>query len=190
MHQCGVIHYTNPKIVAGTLPIWENEVLLCQRAIEPRKGFWTLPAGFLENGETILEGAVRETRKKKAEVIDSHLYTIFSLPHISQIYVFFRSNLAERKFRVELNLSMSVFLASQKSPGRICFPCSEPNTSTFLSRPGYRGLSCSQRGYRIQTTPSQLDKSTGISKNCIHGLYPFQPGSLTINWLERKVLSG
>ena len=87
--QCGAIHYTNPKIVAGTLPIWGNQVLLCQRAIEPRKGFWTLPAGFLENGETILEGAIRETREEaEAEVLDPHLYTIFSLPHISQVYVF------------------------------------------------------------------------------------------------------
>ena len=122
--QCGAIHYTNPKIVAGTLPIWGNQVLLCQRAIEPRKGFWTLPAGFLENGETILEGAVRETREEaEAEVIDSHLYTIFSLPHISQIYVFFRSNLAERKYSGGTeSLDVDLFSESEIPWENLAFP--------------------------------------------------------------------
>ena len=159
MHKMRRIHYTNPKIVAGTLPIWGNQVLLCQRAIEPRKGFWTLPAGFLENGETILEGAVRETREEaEAEVIDSHLYTIFSLPHISQIYVFFRSNLAERKFSGGTeSLDVGLFSESEIPWENLAFPVVTQTLQAFLSRQGYRGLSCSQRGYRIQTTPSQLD---------------------------------
>src|SRR5215207_6102617 len=58
---CGVIHYQNPKLVVGALPEWEDRILLCRRAIEPRHGKWTLPAGFMENGETIAEGALRET---------------------------------------------------------------------------------------------------------------------------------
>ncbi len=58
---CGTVHYQNPKVVVGCLPEWDGQVLLCKRAIEPRHGLWTLPAGFLENGETILAGAVRET---------------------------------------------------------------------------------------------------------------------------------
>src|SRR6476620_7234449 len=58
---CGFIHYLNPKLVVGTLPVWEDRILLCKRAIEPRYGLWTLPAGFLENGETLANGALRET---------------------------------------------------------------------------------------------------------------------------------
>lgn len=98
---CGTIHYANPKVVAGCLPIWNNQVLLCKRAIEPRKGYWTLPAGFLENGETIEAGAHRETwEEAEAKVENSALYTVFSLPHISQIYVFYKADVVEGKYGV------------------------------------------------------------------------------------------
>ena len=76
---CGSIHYQNPKIVVGCLPEIGDQVLLCLRAIEPRRGLWTLPAGFLENGETLEEA--------NAHVAIGSLYTIISLPHISQIYM-------------------------------------------------------------------------------------------------------
>lgn len=91
---CGMVHYVNPKIVTGTLPVANGAVLLCRRAIEPRKGRWTLPAGFLELGETAPAGAARETLEEaNAEVAIDGLYTIFNLPHISQIYLFFRARL-------------------------------------------------------------------------------------------------
>lgn len=91
---CGVIHYQNPRIVTGTLPVWNDGVLLCRRAIEPRMGRWTLPAGFLEMGETAPDGAARETREEaNADVEIEGLYTVFNLPHISQIYLFFRARL-------------------------------------------------------------------------------------------------
>ena len=61
---CGSIHYLNPKMVVGTVPEWEGRLLLCRRAIEPRYGYWTLPAGFLESGETMEEGAYREAREE------------------------------------------------------------------------------------------------------------------------------
>ncbi|EMO60542.1 NUDIX domain protein [Leptospira borgpetersenii serovar Pomona str. 200901868] len=87
---CGTIHYQNPKIVVGSIPVWENRILLCKRAIEPRKGYWTLPAGFLENRETVEEGAVRETQEEaNAEIRIVGLQSIYSIPHISQIYMFF-----------------------------------------------------------------------------------------------------
>ena len=93
--ECHTIHYQNPRIIAGTLPIWQNQVLLCKRAIAPREGYWTLPAGFLENSETVAEGAARETQEEaNAQVSDLQLYTVFSLPHISQVYMFFRADLA------------------------------------------------------------------------------------------------
>ncbi|MFT5176615.1 MAG: NADH pyrophosphatase NudC (nudix superfamily), partial [Gammaproteobacteria bacterium] len=61
---CGLIHYSNPKIIAGCLPVWNEQVLLCKRAIEPRRGLWTLPAGFMENGETTQAAAQRETSEE------------------------------------------------------------------------------------------------------------------------------
>lgn len=99
--QCTTIHYVNPKIVAGCLPIWQDKVLLCRRAIEPRKGYWTLPAGFLENGETMEDGAHRETwEEAHAKVENSALYTLFSLPHISQIYSFYKADLINGEFGI------------------------------------------------------------------------------------------
>jgi len=101
-HVCGscqTIHYQNPKIVVGCLPWWEDQVLLCKRAIDPRHGFWTLPAGFLENGETTQEGAVRETLEEaNARVLINGFYTLVSLPHISQVYMFFRAQLTDLDF--------------------------------------------------------------------------------------------
>lgn len=96
---CGAIHYQNPKVVVGCLPEWEDRVLLCRRAIEPRHGLWTLPAGFLENGETVIAGAARETLEEaNARVAIGELYTMISLPHISQIYVMFRARLVDLDF--------------------------------------------------------------------------------------------
>lgn len=96
---CGTIHYQNPKIVVGCLPEWEGRVLLCKRAIEPRRGLWTLPAGFLENGESLPAGALRETREEaNARVAIDDLYTVISLPQINQVYMMFRSRLVDRDF--------------------------------------------------------------------------------------------
>jgi ADP-ribose pyrophosphatase YjhB (NUDIX family) len=96
---CGAIHYQNPKVVVGCLPEWEDQVLLCRRAIEPRHGLWTLPAGFLENGETIVAGAIRETLEEaNARVAIGELYTVISLPRISQIYMVFRARLVDLDF--------------------------------------------------------------------------------------------
>ncbi len=96
---CGTIHYQNPKIVVGCLPEWEGRVLLCKRAIEPRYGLWTLPAGFLENGETIVAGALRETEEEAhARVEPLDLYTVISLPQINQVYMMFRARLLDLKF--------------------------------------------------------------------------------------------
>lgn len=96
---CDTIHYQNPRIIAGCLPIHGNRVLLCKRAIEPRYGLWTLPAGFMENGESTLEAALRETREEAlAEVESLGVYTLFNLPHINQVYIIFRGNLINGDF--------------------------------------------------------------------------------------------
>lgn len=96
---CHTIHYQNPKVVAGCIPEWEGKILLCKRAIEPRYGLWTLPAGFMENDETTIEAAMRETWEEAAApvYIDS-LYALFNLPHINQVYVMFRGRLKRLEF--------------------------------------------------------------------------------------------
>ncbi|HAL66912.1 NUDIX hydrolase [Pseudomonas sp. DE0010] len=98
---CHTIHYQNPNVVAGVLPTHGSQVLLCRRAIEPRRGFWTLPAGFMENGETLDQAARRETVEEAcARVGSMTLYQLFDLPHINQVHVFFRAELADLAFAV------------------------------------------------------------------------------------------
>jgi len=94
--ECATIHYQNPKVVVGCLPEWQDRVLLCRRAIEPRYGLWTLPAGFMENNETAGEGAAREALEEaNAKVEIEELYTVYSIPNISQVYMMFRAKLID-----------------------------------------------------------------------------------------------
>jgi ADP-ribose pyrophosphatase YjhB (NUDIX family) len=96
---CGTVHYQNPKMIVGTIPEWEDKVLLCRRAIEPKHGLWTLPAGFMENGETTAQGAARETLEEaNARVEIASLYTLYNLPHINQVYLMFRAKLLDLDF--------------------------------------------------------------------------------------------
>lgn len=98
---CDTVHYQNPKMVVGTLPIYGEQVLLCRRAIEPRKGFWTLPAGFMENSETTVAGALRESwEEARANIATPVLYRMFDLPFISQVYIFYRGELVKGEFGV------------------------------------------------------------------------------------------
>ncbi|MBL4820289.1 MAG: NUDIX hydrolase [Gammaproteobacteria bacterium] len=123
---CDVIFYQNPKNIVGTLPIYENKVLLCKRAIEPRYGKWTLPAGFMENGETTLAGAVRETSEEAgARVIvrENSLYTLFNLPYINQVYLFFRAELEDLDFDPGIeSLEVALFKESEIPWDEIAFP--------------------------------------------------------------------
>ena len=93
---CGHIQYENPKIVVGSIPVLGERILLCRRAIEPRYGLWTLPAGFMENEETAAEGAMREALEEAhARIEIEDLYTVFSVPHISQVHMMFRATLLD-----------------------------------------------------------------------------------------------
>ena len=97
---CRTIHYENPKIVAGSIPEWDGKILLCRRAIEPRLGLWTFPAGFMELGESTEEAAARETLEEAHAEISIHsLFGIFSLPHVSQVYVVYRAHLQNLNFK-------------------------------------------------------------------------------------------
>ncbi len=96
---CHTIHYQNPNIVAGSLPVWQGKVLLCRRAIEPRLGYWTLPAGFMENGETMEQAARRETQEEACAALgELTLYTLIDVPHINQVHVFYRAEMASDTF--------------------------------------------------------------------------------------------
>ena len=87
---CGAVHYQNPRLVVGTLPILEDKILLCLRAIEPRANTWTLPAGFMELGEAMDEGAARETQEEAGVRIElGQLYTVINIPHVDQVHVYF-----------------------------------------------------------------------------------------------------
>lgn len=99
-NSCKTIHYQNPKLVVGCIPEWEDKILLCRRAIEPGHGLWTLPAGFMENSETTQQGAAREAMEEAhAEVRINALYSLYNLPHINQVHVFFRAALLDLSFR-------------------------------------------------------------------------------------------
>lgn len=96
---CGTIHYTNPNMVVGALCVRNDKILMAKRNIHPRKGLWTLPAGFMENAETLQQGALRETFEEtgsRAKVIQP--YTLFSLPHINQVHMFFLADLLDEDF--------------------------------------------------------------------------------------------
>ena len=120
---CDAIHYQNPKMVVGCLPEWEDKVLLCKRAIEPQYGKWTLPAGFMENGETTLQGALRETWEEAgARVEISHLFTLYNLPHISQVYLMFRARLLDLDFAAgEESLEVALFTEAEIPWDEIAF---------------------------------------------------------------------
>lgn len=121
---CETIHYQNPRVVVGCLPVHGEHVLLCRRAIEPRRGFWTLPAGFLENGETTLAGAERETwEEARARVRDGELYRLIDLPHISQVYLFYRAELVDGAFGVgPESLESALFLERDIPWTQLAFP--------------------------------------------------------------------
>jgi ADP-ribose pyrophosphatase YjhB (NUDIX family) len=108
---CGAIHYRNPRMVVGALPVWDDKILLCRRAIEPRHGCWTLPAGFMENQETVSAAALRETREEACARVElDAMYTMISVPHISQVHVIFRARLLDLDFAAgEETLEVALF---------------------------------------------------------------------------------
>jgi ADP-ribose pyrophosphatase YjhB (NUDIX family) len=96
---CGTIHYQNPRLVVGCVPVHEGRILLCRRAIEPRRGYWTVPAGFMENRETLQEAAARESHEEAlADVVIGSLLTVVHVLHADQVHVFFRAKLPEARF--------------------------------------------------------------------------------------------
>jgi len=96
---CATIHYLNPKLVVGSIVEWQGNILLCRRAIEPRYGFWTLPAGFMENGESTTQAALRETAEEACARIEiDELFALINLPYIDQVHLFYRGRLLDTDF--------------------------------------------------------------------------------------------
>ncbi|WP_372965579.1 NUDIX hydrolase [Marinobacter sp.] len=132
---CDTIHYQNPRIIAGTVPVWDGRILLCRRAIEPRYGYWTLPAGFMENAETTIEAAARETREEAlAEVSIDGLYSIIDVPHINQVHMFYRATLLDGSFGAgEESLESRLFAADEIPWDEISFPTVKKTLKLFLN---------------------------------------------------------
>ncbi len=132
--ECGTIHYQNPRIITGCLPTYNNQVLLCKRAIEPRHGLWTLPAGFLENGETIEQGATRESwEEAKATLKLEKLYTMFDLPHINQVYFFYKAELVDMNFGPgEESLDVQLFDEPDIPWDELAFPVVEETLKYYF----------------------------------------------------------
>lgn len=136
---CDFIHYQNPNIVAGVLPLivdkdGTEKVLMCRRAIEPRHGFWTLPAGFMENEETLEEAAARESHEE-ANLSLGHLklYMVTSLPHISQVYMMFIGQ-ADNDFSPGIeSLETQLFTESEIPWDDLAFPVVKDTLENYFS---------------------------------------------------------
>ena len=114
---CDSIDYENPKIIAGILPVYNHEILLCQRAINPGKNKWTIPSGFLELGETIEEGALREAEEEACiKPIITQLYCIYNLPHIGQVYMLYLATLNEKQAKPGYETEIVDFFSFDKIP--------------------------------------------------------------------------
>ena len=159
---CEEIHYQNPKIVAGCIPEYEGKVLLCKRAIEPRYGYWTLPAGFMELEETSLEAALRETLEEaNARVVISELYAVFNLPNVSQVYMMYRSQLLDLDFSAgEESLEVKLFAENEIPWDDIAFTTIKYTLKFFFQ---------DQRN-------KEFSLHTGDISNQSDGTYGFRPG--------------
>ena len=113
--QCGLIHYQNPLLVVGSIPEYHGKVLLCRRAIEPRYGYWTLPAGFMENDETTAQAALRETHEEAGANIELGApFTLISVPRVNQVHVFFRARVLDLAFQPgEESLEVALFAEAE-----------------------------------------------------------------------------
>ena len=134
--RCETIHYQNPNIVAGCIPVYGDQILLCKRAIEPRYGMWTLPAGYMENEETVEQGAIRETLEEaRAELLNLSFYTMLSIPHISQVYIIFRAELTgEDAFSPGEESTETALFSEQEIPwNELAFPVIERSLRYYFA---------------------------------------------------------
>jgi ADP-ribose pyrophosphatase YjhB (NUDIX family) len=137
--QCGTIHYQNPKMVIGSIPVWEQDgelkVLLCKRAIEPRYGYWTLPAGFMENEETTGQAAVRETEEEAgANVQLGDLFTLLNVAHVHQVHLFYLARLLDLDYAAGVeSLDVQLFAEDEIPWDELAFPTIRTTLELFFA---------------------------------------------------------
>jgi ADP-ribose pyrophosphatase YjhB (NUDIX family) len=137
--QCETIHYHNPKLVVGSIPVWDADgtvrVLLCKRAIEPRHGYWTLPAGFMENSETTAEAAVRETEEEAGADIDiGDLFTLLNVAQVHQVHLFYLARLRSLEFAAGIeSLDVQLFTESEIPWDELAFPTIRKTLELFFA---------------------------------------------------------
>lgn len=136
---CGHIHYINPRIIVGCLPVFEDRILLCRRNIEPRMGLWNLPSGFMECGETTEEGAIRETfEESKAEVDIIKLHAVYNLPHADQVYLHFLAEMKSDYFELTPESSEIRLFAHDEIPfEEMAFSSSTFSISKYIENPDH-----------------------------------------------------
>jgi ADP-ribose pyrophosphatase YjhB (NUDIX family) len=122
-----MIHYKNPLLVLGCVPEWEDKILLCRRAIEPRLGFWTVPAGFMENGETMQHAAARECYEEALATVEiGSLLAIVNVTHAAQVHVMFRARLLKPEFAAGAeSLEVGLYAESEVPWADLAFPSGE-----------------------------------------------------------------
>ena len=132
---CGSIHYQNPRNVVGSIPVYEKQVLLCRRAIEPRHGYWTLPAGFMELGETTSHGAARETFEEAgAHVEMGPLYSLLNVPHAEQVHLFYLAKMVSPEFSAgEESLEVALFHEHEIPWAELAFPTVKQTLEWFFA---------------------------------------------------------
>lgn len=132
---CGAIHYRNPKVIVGCVPEWDDRILMCRRAIEPRLGRWTFPAGFLELGETSGQGAAREALEEAlVDVEVGELFVVINVPYVSQVYLIHRARMKSMHFGPTLESSEVVLMREDEIPwDQIAFPTIYHSLKFFFS---------------------------------------------------------
>jgi ADP-ribose pyrophosphatase YjhB (NUDIX family) len=136
---CGTIHYQNPKMVIGSIPVWERDgelkVLLCKRAIEPRYGYWTLPAGFMENGETTSAAAARETEEEAGANVElGNLFTLLNVVHVHQVHLFYLARLVDLDFAPGIeSLDVQLFSENEIPWDDLAFPTIRTTLELFFA---------------------------------------------------------
>ncbi len=119
-----MVHYFNPRNVVGSIPVFEGQILLCRRAIAPRHGYWTLPAGFMELGESTGAGAARETQEEAGAIVDiGPLYSLLNVPHAEQVHLFYLANMTSAEFHAgEESFEVALFHEQDIPWSEIAFP--------------------------------------------------------------------
>ncbi|WUR12137.1 NUDIX hydrolase [[Empedobacter] haloabium] len=156
--QCATIHYQNPKMVIGSIPVWERDgelqVLLCKRAIEPRYGYWTLPAGFMENNETTAAAAQRETEEEAGANIElGQLFALINVSHVHQVHMFYLATLRDLDFAPgEESLDVRMFTQSEIPWDDLAFPTIRQTLELFFAdRARMREQGQASSGYGFHT---------------------------------------